>query len=404
MVIGGELKTNHLVWGITLCGALLFLNSCGTGDANALKNEKSAVANNDSAAVKAAMDGEKVSSAVPVEVTSVTRGHISNYLQYSATLETEQQVDVYPRIGGLVEAIYVEEGQKVSKNQRLLQIEKREYELAEQKARLEYQKQQAEFNRLKALQEQQLLSQEEFENASYAFRSAEIAWKQAQLNLEWTTVRSPIDGVVGERLVRLGDRVQTTTNLFKIANLNEKIVQIYIPQDEYPYIFKNQKALIRSDVMPDMAFSGQVKRISPIIDTQSGTFKVTVSVKDPENKLLPGMFVNTEIIVDTHEDALLIPKSALIYENERIYFFVVENDTARKVELKKGFEDAEKVELVNDDISENTKVVVLGQNGLKDGTKVKIIEEKTYHWQPQHSTTQTRTTPRTLNRKRYSNS
>ncbi len=398
------MKKNHLVWGITLCGVLLFFNGCGTGDANALKNEKSAVVNKDSADVKSKKDGEAISAAVPVEVTSVTQGHISNYLQYSATLETEQQVDIYPHIGGLVEAIYVEEGQKVSKGQRLLQIEKHEYELSEEKARLEYEKQQSEFNRLKALQEQQLLSQEEFENASYAYRSAEIAWKQAQLNLAWTTVRSPINGVVGERLVGVGDRVQTSTKLFKIANLSEKIVQIYVPQGEFPYIYKNQKALIRSDVMPDVVFNGYVKRISPIIDTQSGTFKVTVSVNDPENKLLPGMFVSTEIIVDTHENALLLPKSSLIYENERIYFFVVENNTARKVELKKGFEDAEKVELINNDITENSKVVVLGQNGLKDGTKVKIIEEKTYHWQSQHSTSQIRTSTRTLKHKRSSNS
>jgi len=289
-------------------------------------------------------------------------------------------VDVYPRIGGLVEAIYVEEGQWVRKGQKLLQIEKETYELAEQKAHIEYQKQEADYKRLKALEAEELLSEEEFGNAKLAFKQAEIAWKQAALNLKYTTVTAPISGVIGERTVNIGDRVQTATNLFKIANLNEKIVYAFVPQDEYTKVYKKQQATITTDILPDEKFAGHVKRISPIVDPQSGTFKVTVAVNDPKNRLRPGMFVNAELIVSTHENARLIPKSALIYENERTYFFVVENDSSKKLELQKGYEDAEKVESLND-LQIGAKIVVLGQNGLKDGTKVKVIQEKTYAWQ-----------------------
>ncbi len=74
------------------------------------------------------------------------------------------------------------------------------------------------------------------------------------------------------------------------------------------------------------------------------------------------------------------PKAALIYENERSYFFISQNDSARKVELKKGFEDAEKVEVLND-IPLGSQVIVLGQNALKDGSRVKVINEKKYAWQ-----------------------
>lgn len=366
--------------------AVVMLNGCSTGDANSKDGETENVANADSN--KTTEEGNKngpgmrnAPSAVPVEVTTLTRGNISNFLQYSSTLETEQIVDVYPRIGGLVEAIYVEEGQRVNKGQRLVQIEKDEYELAEQKARLEFEKQESEFKRFKALQAEELLSQEEFFSSEIAYKQAEIAWKQASLNLQWTTVTSPISGVVGERLVNLGDRVQAANNLFQIANLDEKIVQVYVPQDEFTQIFKNQPATVSTGILDGERFPASVKRISPIIDPQSGTFKVTVAVKDPAGRLRPGMFVNTELIVDTHENTPLAPKAALIYENERTYFFVVKDDTSRRMELKKGFEDAEKVEILND-LEEGSKIVVLGQNGLKEGTKVKIIEEKRYAWQP----------------------
>ncbi len=319
-------------------------------------------------------------NAVPVEVTSLTRGAISSFLLYSSTLETEQQVDVVSRIEGIVEDIYVDESDFVKKGQKLLQIEAEEYKLAEEKAQIDYEKQKTNFNRVKALQEKDLLSEEEFENARLSLKQAEIAWKQAKLNLKYTTVTSPITGQIGNRFVRLGQHIQPNMTLFTVANFDEKIVVVYVPQDEFSQCYKNQPAIITADALEDQQFEGYVKRKSPVIDPQSGTFKVTVAVEDPQDQLRPGMFVNTQLIVDTHEDALLLPKAALIYENERSYFFTVQNDSAIKVELKKGFEDARKVEILND-LPVGSRVVVLGQNGLKDGTKVKIIDEKTYAWQ-----------------------
>ncbi len=373
---------------LILTGTIFVLSNCGSSDANSNPKDTDSTAVQDSSQMKKNGRGMRgrfggrsgKSSAVPVEVTALTRGNISSYLKYSSTLQTEQTVDVYPRIGGLVEAIYVEEGQWVRKGQKLLQIEKETYELAEQKAHIEYQKQESDYKRLKALEAEELLSEEEFGNAELAYKQAEIAWKQAVLNLKFTTVSAPISGVVGERSVNLGDRVQTAATLFKIVNLNEKIVPVFAPQDEYTKVYNKQQATITTGILPDERFAGYVKRISPIVDPQSGTFKVTVAVNDPQNRLRPGMFVNAELIVSTHENARLIPKSALIYENERIYFFVVENDTSKKYELEKGYEDAEKVEMLND-LQVGAKIVVLGQNGLKDGTKVKIIQEKSYAWQ-----------------------
>ncbi|RMI17263.1 MAG: efflux RND transporter periplasmic adaptor subunit [Calditrichaeota bacterium] len=323
--------------------------------------------------------------AIPVEVTRMTRGDIANYLLYSSTLETEQQVDIYPRISGIIDKIFVDDGDRVRQGDKLVQLEQDEYILAEERARLDYEKQQARFRRLKALQEQQLLSEEEFEDARLALRQAEIAWKQAKLNLKYATITAPISGVVGDRSVQVGALVSPSTRLMSIANLEEKIIPIYVPQTEFALCYKGQPATVTVDALQDEQFQGYVKRISPIIDPQSGTFKVTVAVRDPQNKLRPGMFASVELIVDTHNNVPLIPKAALIYENERTYFFVVEKDTARRIELQKGFEDAEKVEVLNP-LPEGIRVVVLGQNGLKDGSKVRIVEERQYSWQKPSTT------------------
>ena len=319
-------------------------------------------------------------NAVPVEVTGVVRGNISSYLLYNSTLETEEMADVYSRIPGLVEKLYVEEGQRVRKDAPLLQIEQDEYQLAEERAKLQYDKQVSEFERFTALKEKNLVSVEEYETARLNLRQAELQWKEAKLNLDYTIVRAPIDGVVGERLERLGDRIQTSSRLFVISNPQDKVVKIFVPQDELPNCYLNQNAVVNSEVLSEQSFQGWVKRISPIVDPTSGTFKVTVGVRDSKNQLRPGMFVSVRLVVDTRENTILLPKTALTYENEKTYFYLVESDSVKKMELDKGFEDAEKVEVLNE-VSDTSRVVVVGQSGLKDGSKINVVTEKSYPWQ-----------------------
>lgn len=365
----------------------LLLMGCGSGESQdkpGAADRKADTADKKQSALNKGDFANRDDPGVPIEVTTITRGDISSYLLYNSTIETEQMADVYSRIPGLVEKIYVEEGDRVRKNQPLLQIEQDEYALSEEKARLEYDKKKSEFKRFETLKEKNLVSEEEFENARLALRQAELQWKQAKLNLDYTTVRSPINGVIGERLVREGDRIQTSTRLFLVSNLAEKVAKVYVPQDELPNCYLNQKAEISSDVLPDEKFAGWVKRISPIVDPTSGTFKVTVGIQDSQNRLRPGQFVGVKLIVDEHENVPLIPKSALIYENERAYFFIVASDTVRRLELQKGFEDGEKVEARNV-IPDSSLVVVVGQSGLKEGNKVNIIDRRYYPWQPRPS-------------------
>ncbi len=371
-------------WILFLLALLIWLGAnCGSKNSQA-ENEKP-VSNIDNLkksdqTTPDRKDNKAEPTGIPVEVTPVVRGEIASYLIYNSTLETEQMADVYSRIPGLVEEIYGDEGKRVTKNQPLLQIEQDEYILEEEKARLSYDTQKSEFDRFQALKDKNLISMEEFETARLTLRQAELQWKQAKLNLSYTTVRSPINGVIGERQVKIGDRIQTSTKLFVVANPEEKVVKVYVPQDELPNCYLDQRAVITTDVLPDQQYPGWVKRISPIVDPTSGTFKVTAGVKDPGNQLRPGMFVSVRLVVDVREKTMLIPKAALVYENERTYFYVVQNDTVKRLELKKGFEDAEKVEILNE-VPDTSRVVVVGQSGLKNGNRVEIVNEKYYPWQ-----------------------
>jgi RND family efflux transporter MFP subunit len=312
---------------------------------------------------------------IPVEVTTIKRGLISDFILLSTNLETEKMASVYSRVQGLVDNILVEEGDNVKKGQVLMTLEADEYVLAEEKAKLNYLNQKSDFERLEAMFQQNLLSKEEFEKAKFALQGLEVDWKQAKLNLSYTRITTPIAGVVGDRFIKPGDRIQPTDKLYSVINTTEMIAVVYAPEKELGNVKKNQRAFITSDHLQGEQYEGWIKRVSPVVDPQSGTFKITVGVKNRDNILRSGMFVNTHIITATHENAVLIPKTAIVYENEQLSVYVVKDSIANKVALKVGFQDHEKVESL-EGIEEGDQIIVVGQAGLKDKTKVKIVNER----------------------------
>jgi RND family efflux transporter MFP subunit len=365
--------------------SVFLIQACGNGAAGekTAGDETKAAGDSSSGSARSAnKDDENKMSAenqdsksmelVPVEVTTVVKGTISDYILLSANLETEKMADVYSRVQGLVEKIYFDEGDYVNKGQILMSLEADEYKLAEDKARLNYEKQMSDFKRLEAMYKQNPLSIEEFEQAKFTVRSLEVDWKQAKLNLSYTQITSPISGVIGARLPKPGDRIQPTDKLFTVINTQEMIAVVYAPEKQLGSVKKNQVAYLTSDHLPGEQFEGWIKRVSPVVDPQSGTFKITIGVKNSDNKLHSGMFVNTHIITATHSDAVLVPKRAIVYENEGMNVFVVRDSIANKVVLKVGFQDHEKVEALSG-IEAGDQIILVGQAGLKDGTKVRVV-------------------------------
>ncbi len=315
---------------------------------------------------------QNVEERIPVEVMPVMRGDISKYLLLSSNLETEVMADVYSRIQGIVDSIFKEEGQYVKKGDVMLTLEAKEYELSEQKARVEYEQQLRNFQRLEKMHQKNLLSDEEYEKAKYQLKAVEIAWNEAKLKLDFTKVRSPISGRVGQRLAKIGERIQPTDKLFSVVDNSQVIAVVYVPEKNMNEVKIGQKAYVTSDYFKDEKFDGWIKRISPVVDPSSGTFKVTVGVRNRSAKLRPGMFVNVHIVLDTHKNVILVPKNAVVYENENMFAYVVRDSVAHKIRLHTDYEDNEKVEVL-EGIEEGEPIIVVGQAGMKDQTPVRIV-------------------------------
>ena len=364
---------------IGLCFLLMFLFISCDGEGSAQKSgdgSKNDSTLSDSTKKVENEKKDKDSDLIPVETTSIGIGEISSFILLSSNLETEIQADVYARAQGIVEKILTEEGLYVDKNSVMLKLEAREYEIAVNKARVEYKKQLSLFNRQQVMLEEKLLSQEEFDQVKYTVEAAKYTLEDAQLRLDYMSITSPISGWVGERLTKIGARVQPSDKLFSVVDKTQVIAVVYVPEKNINELKINQLAMVTSENLHGENFDAHIKRISPVVDPSSGTFKVTVGVKNKGQKLRPGMFVNVHLIIDTHKNALLVPKTAIVYENEYMNVFVVRDSVAHKIRLEPGFQDSEKIETLNKALHPNDKVIVVGQAGMKDKTKVRIVVER----------------------------
>jgi RND family efflux transporter MFP subunit len=219
-----------------------------------------------------------------------------------------------------------------------------------------------------------LLSKEEFDDIRYRFEAASAEWEMAKIRLEDTTITAPISGTIAQKNIKLGMNVTPAINLFKIVDFDSLIATVFVPELEMGNLETGQRVVVNVDALPDKEFYGHIKRVSPVVDPASGTIKVTVDLSENSAELVPGVFIRTKIVVDTHRNAVILPKRALVKKEERTHVFIVTDGVAREVELSTGYADGEIVEVISG-LEEGDLVVVDGQSRLKDGAMVRIIEE-----------------------------
>ena len=315
---------------------------------------------------------DRPADAIPVEVATATQGPISAFLSFNSTLETEAVVDVFPQIGGQVEKLFAEEGQVVKEGEPLLKIEDREVRIELSDAEINFRHLQQTFGRIESIFGRELINQQEYDDKRFQLEQSRLRLERAQVRLDYTTVKAPFSGVVSMREVQVGSRVGTGTKLFSVVKLDEIVARVFVPGRYLPIVSTSQRAVVTSEFLPGRNFEGWVKRISPVIDPKSGTFKVTIGVLSGLGELPPGLFVAAQIITDTRPEALLIPKRAVVYEGGERYIYTVVENRAAKQRLDAGFEDVESIE-ARSGLKAGTLVIVVGQNGLKDGALVRIV-------------------------------
>ena len=318
---------------------------------------------------------KKKEKGVPVDLTEVFRGPIEDVIRASNHLEAEQEVRVLSRASNRAVELFVEEGDEVKKDQLLLRLQDEDQTTTYNKALSQLNQAKADFERQEGLFKDDLVSQREFDDVKYRVEQLQLALDEAQRQLDFTGIKAPIAGTIVNRLVKLGDQVSPGQHLFDIIDFDSIVARVYVPEKRLLNLEVGKEARITAQSLGDRVFEGSIKRIAPVVDSKSGTVKVTLGVKT-EGVLLPGMFVDAEIIVDRRPEALLITKRAIVYDNDQMFVFRLgESNRVTRGLVEPVLADKEHIEPARG-FEVGDRIVIAGQTGLKDDALVTLPGEE----------------------------
>jgi membrane fusion protein (multidrug efflux system) len=311
-------------------------------------------------------------SAIPVEIAVPARKELLATYSGTATLEAEADAEVIAKVQGEVLKLIVEEGDRVAAGQLLASLDGRQLRLEVAKSAAELAKLERDYRRQVELNQKGLVAAGTFESLRYDLDALRAKHDLATLQLSYTEIRAPFAGIVSARQVRLGQTVQPNTALFRITDPSPLKAHVFVPERELKRLKPGQTAAVQVDAVPGRTFIAKVSLVSPTIDTRTATFKTTVEIADPNSELRPGMFARIGIVFERKQQALQIPRVALVETDGERSVFVVQNGVARQKSVDTGLADAGNVE-ITEGLAGDEQVVIVGQGGLKDGNKVRVV-------------------------------
>jgi membrane fusion protein (multidrug efflux system) len=311
---------------------------------------------------------------VPVEVAAIATGDIAAFFTGTATIGAEEETGVVAKVGGVVKEILVEEGQYVKEGDILAKLDDERISVQLAQARANLDKLESNYKRSVDLHKQSLISTEVFQQSKYEYEQQKAAYELADLDLKYTAIRTPIGGVIAERLIKVGNMILPNQAVFRVAGLDPLIAVLHVPERQLGKLRVGLGAQLTVDASTQEPFTGHIKRISPVIDPATGTVKVTVEVRDPSRRLKPGMFARINIIYDVHENVVTAPKDAIIAEDRENAVFVVRDSVAYRQLVTTGYVNTTHVEVLSG-LKPGDAVVTTGKASLKDSTRVQVVAQ-----------------------------
>lgn len=347
---------------------------------------------------------------IPIEVAEVRRGPLFKHRTFSGTIDPSAQFAVAPKVSGSVRRVHVDTADRVFRGQIVVEMEAAEFEqeVIEAEARVAVAEAnrveavsrldiaQRELARAKALSDRGIASESSYDTTQAQFLTSQAAvtvaaanlkreeafLRAARIRLGYTQVRAEWDQgdnqrIVAERFVNEGNTVAANTPILSIVEIDPVIAVIQVTEKDYPLIGLGQQATVRADAFPDKNFIGTVSRISPIFRESSRQAEMELTVENREQLLKPGMFAQCTIELFRAESALTVPETAITKRNDQSGIFTVNEDeaTVKWVKVEQGVTTGGRVQLLGTELS--GPVVTLGQQFIKDGSKVRIVSRST---------------------------
>ncbi|MDX1431133.1 MAG: efflux RND transporter periplasmic adaptor subunit [Gammaproteobacteria bacterium] len=351
--------------------------------------------------------GGAATRVVPVEVAEIERGPIELRRVFTGTLSAHAEFVVSPKVAGRIEELEADVADSVTRGQVVARLDNAEYVQAVAQAQAGVAVARAnlveaesllaiadrELERAESLRRRgvgseaqrdtakadQLAKQAHVEVTKAELARARAELETARIRLGYTEVKADWRGgdeqrVVAERFVDEGANVAENTPLLRIVELDPITAVFFVTERDYTLLRPGQKVELATDAVPGQSFPGSIARIAPVFRESTRQARVEVQAPNPQLLLKPGMFVRTEVVLRSVDEAVVVPEQALVRRDDKDGIFEIAADGAsvtwRPVEV--GIREGGRVQLLVDDIG--SRVVTLGQQLLDDGSAVSITD------------------------------
>jgi len=332
----------------------------------------------------------------PVQAATATSEAVPRYLTGLGTITAANTVTVHSRVNGQLLALHFQEGQQVKAGDLLAEIDPSQFNVALAQAQGQLAKDNATLSnarrdlaRYQQLVKTNLVSRQELDTQQSlvteslgTVKADEAAVASAQLQLDWTRITAPIDGRVGLKQVDIGNQISTsdTTGIVVLTQTHPIDLIFTLPENDIATVVKAQKAGQNLTVEAwdrtnkQKLSSGSLLSLDNQIDATTGTIKLKARFNNMDDALFPNQFVNARLLVDTEQNAVVIPAAALQMGNEGNFVWVLNDDNkVSKHIVVPGIQDSQKV-VITAGLSAGDKVVTDGIDRLTEGAKVEVVE------------------------------
>lgn len=310
---------------------------------------------------------------VTVEVAGLTLDTVIEQILAVGTLQPNEAVSVVPEIAGRIERIAFAEGQAVQAGDVLVELDAAILKAELAKARADLALAKANHERNLNLATQGMGTLRARDEAKGALDAAQANLELAEARLQKTTLRAPLAGIVGLRVVSAGAYVAAGQRIVDLTSIHPLKLDFRVPELALADVRRGQAVKVTLDALAGRGFDGEIYAIDPVVDVAGRAIRIRARVPNPKGELSPGLFARVEVVVARRENALLIPESALFARDDKTYVYRVVDGRAVRTAVLLGQRRPGFVE-VREGLARDARVVTAGQQQLREGASLLIAE------------------------------
>jgi membrane fusion protein (multidrug efflux system) len=312
--------------------------------------------------------------ATNVSVRTAATGRLVETITLTGALEPWQEVTVSSEIGGSVESLGFEKGDRVEKGHVLARVNAEVAAIMLEEAEARLLGAEAEYDKARELVQREAVPRIELTTATARYREALAGVEQAKIRLDRAILDAPITGVCVDRPVELGEVIPPGSRITTLQVQDRLKAVVGLPESLVPLFHKGGEASIEVDAYPDRDFRGRIVYVAPTAAPVDRTFRLEAEVLEEPRRLRPGMVTRVRLTKKVFEEALVVPEDVLVERIDGVVLFVVEGDRAR-MRRPTVLARAEGRAAIGSGLEAGEQVVVSGQWDLADEALVRIVPE-----------------------------